>query len=68
MIDDKPGITVMVSENLIKEKGLNASNIVRELAKDIQGGGGGQPFYATAGGKNKDGLNAVLIKAETLLK
>ncbi|MNY58937.1 alanyl-tRNA synthetase [compost metagenome] len=58
----------MVSENLIKEKGLNASNIIRELAKDIQGGGGGQPFYATAGGKNKEGLNAVLAKAEMLLK
>jgi len=64
LIDDKPGITVMVSENLVKEKGMNASNIVRELAKDIQGGGGGQPFYATAGGKNKEGLKNVLAKAE----
>lgn len=67
LIDDKPGITVMLSENLIKDKGLNASNIVRELAKDIQGGGGGQPFYATAGGKNKDGLSAVLAKAADLI-
>jgi len=67
IIDDKPGITVMVSENLVKDKGLNASNIVRELAKEIQGGGGGQPFYATAGGKNKDGLQAVLAKAEALI-
>lgn len=67
LIDDKPGITVMLSENLVKEKGLNASNIVRELAKDIQGGGGGQPFYATAGGKNKEGLSSVLPKAEKLL-
>lgn len=67
LIEDKPGITVMLSENLVKDKGLNASNIVRELAKDIQGGGGGQPFYATAGGKNKDGLAAVLKKAETLV-
>lgn len=67
LIEDKPGITVMLSENLVKEKGLNASNIVRELAKDIQGGGGGQPFYATAGGKNKDGLKAVLLKAEALI-
>jgi len=68
LIDDKPGITVMLSENLVKDKGLNASNIVRELARDIQGGGGGQPFYATAGGKNKDGLAAVLTKAEGLIK
>ena len=67
LIDDKPGITVMLSEGLVKEKGLNASNIVRELAKDIQGGGGGQPFYATAGGKNKDGLKLVLEKAEKLV-
>jgi len=67
LIDDKPGITVMLSENLIAEKGLNASNIVRELAKDIQGGGGGQPFYATAGGKNKEGLGKVLEKAAGLI-
>lgn len=68
LIDDKPGITVMLSDNLLADKGLNASVIVRELAKDIQGGGGGQPFYATAGGKNKDGLTAVLLKAEALIK
>jgi alanyl-tRNA synthetase len=67
LIDDKPGITVMVSEHLVKERGLNASNIVRELAKDIQGGGGGQPFYATAGGKNKEGLKSVLEKVEKLV-
>lgn len=67
LIDDKPGISVMLSDNLISEKSLNASNIVRELAKDIQGGGGGQPFYATAGGKNKDGLSKVLEKAATLI-
>jgi alanyl-tRNA synthetase len=66
-IDDKPGITVMLSDNLIADRGLNASNIVRELAKEIQGGGGGQPFYATAGGKNKDGLDAVLKKAEAIV-
>jgi alanyl-tRNA synthetase len=67
LIDDKPGITVMVSEDLMRDKGLNASNIVRELAKEIQGGGGGQPFYATAGGKDKDGLKRVLEKAEALI-
>src|SRR5690606_29620941 len=68
LIDDKPGITVMISEDLVAHKGFNASAIVRELAKDIQGGGGGQPFYATAGGKNKEGLPLVLAKAEAMIK
>jgi len=67
LIEDKPGITVMLSENLIAERGLNAATIVRELAKEIQGGGGGQPFYATAGGKNKGGLAEVLKKAEAIV-
>ncbi|QZE14556.1 alanine--tRNA ligase [Halosquirtibacter laminarini] len=52
----KPNLTVMISENLVKEKGLHAGQIIREVAKKIQGGGGGQPFFATAGGKNVDGL------------
>jgi alanyl-tRNA synthetase len=67
LIDDKPGITVMLSESLVLDKKLNASNIVSELAKDIQGGGGGQPFYATAGGKDKAGLSLVLPKAEAMI-
>ncbi len=66
-IDGKPGITVMLSENVVKEKGLNAGTIVRELAKEIQGGGGGQPFYATAGGKDATGLDRVLLKARSFI-
>jgi alanyl-tRNA synthetase len=62
-IDGKPNITVMIAENVVKEKGLNAGAIVRELAKEIQGGGGGQPFFATAGGKDSSGLDKVLEKA-----
>jgi alanyl-tRNA synthetase len=57
----------MVSENLIKERNLNAGNIVRELAKEIQGGGGGQPFYATAGGKDSSGLAKALEKAKNFI-
>jgi alanyl-tRNA synthetase len=66
LIDDKPGITVMISENIVSEN-LNAAKIVRELGKEIQGGGGGQPFYATAGGKNADGLAEVLVKAKNFI-
>ncbi|RFZ84967.1 alanine--tRNA ligase [Mucilaginibacter terrenus] len=65
--DGKPGLTVMIAENLVKEKGLNAGTIVRELAKEIQGGGGGQPFYATAGGKDATGLERALEKAKSFL-
>ncbi|WP_418893578.1 alanine--tRNA ligase [Limibacterium fermenti] len=53
--DGRPGITLMLSDDLVA-KGLNAAKIIREAAKHIQGGGGGQPHFATAGGKNPDGL------------
>lgn len=66
LIDEKPGITVMIAENMVSET-LNAAKIVRELGKEIQGGGGGQPFYATAGGKNAAGLANVLEKARQFL-
>lgn len=62
-IDGKPLLTVMISENLVKEKGMNAGSIVRDLGKEIQGGGGGQPFFATAGGKDVSGLGNALVKA-----
>lgn len=54
-IDQKPNLTLMLSDDLV-QNGLNASTIVREAARNIQGGGGGQPHFATAGGKNIDGL------------
>ncbi len=62
-IDGKPGLTVMIAETLVKENNLNAGNIVRELAKEIKGGGGGQPFFATAGGTDVSGLDKALEKA-----
>ena len=66
LIDDKPGITVMIAEEVVTDT-LNAAKIVRELGKEIQGGGGGQPFYATAGGKNSAGLETVLEKAKNFI-
>lgn len=66
-INGKPQLSVMISENLLRMKNMNASQIVRELAQDIQGGGGGQPFFATAGGKNPDGLDSALTKASLLI-
>ena len=67
-IGGKPSITVMIAENLVAEKGLNAGTIVREAAKEMQGGGGGQAFYATAGGKDLNGLAAAVAKAKTFVK
>lgn len=58
-LHDKPTLTVMLSADLV-ERGMNAGNMVREAAKFIQGGGGGQPHFATAGGKNSDGLNQAI--------
>lgn len=65
-IGEKPQIAVILDEELIASKSLNAGQIVRELAKEIQGGGGGQAFFATAGGKNLQGLDSVITKAKEL--
>jgi alanyl-tRNA synthetase len=67
-VEDKPMIAVTIDEDLAKSRNLNAGNIVRELAKEINGGGGGQPFFATAGGKDTKGLNAVVEKAKVYLE
>ena len=63
--DDKPLLTVTMSDDQVKA-GLNAGQLVREAAKLIQGGGGGQPHFATAGGKNPDGLSAAVDKVVEL--
>lgn len=65
--EGKPSITVVISDNLVQEKQLNAGQIVRELAKEIQGGGGGQAFFATAGGKDVNGLDKALKRAKEFL-
>ena len=56
----KPSLTLMISKDLVESRGWNASQLLRTAAKHIQGGGGGQPHFATAGGKNVDGLNAAV--------
>ncbi|MDH1881897.1 alanine--tRNA ligase [Empedobacter sp. GD03797] len=64
----KPSITISIAKNLVDDKGYNAGQIVKEIAKHINGGGGGQAFLATAGGKEVSGLDAALKQAEDFVK
>lgn len=66
-IAGKPQVAIVISENIVEKKGLHAGKLVKELSKEIRGGGGGQPFFATAGGKDSTGLPEVLVKAEAIL-
>jgi alanyl-tRNA synthetase len=66
--DEKPMVSCYISKELVAEKNLNAGTVVRELGKYIQGGGGGQPFFATAGGKNVAGIKEALEKAIDFIK
>ena len=61
-------LSCYISKELVAAKNLNAGQVVRDLGKHIQGGGGGQPFFATAGGKNPDGIDAALIEAKNYIK
>ncbi|MBL7841130.1 MAG: alanine--tRNA ligase [Cyclobacteriaceae bacterium] len=67
-VEGKPHVSVMIGEELMKSNKYHAGSMVKELAKEIDGGGGGQPFFATAGGKNLNGLDKVLQKAKTLIQ
>lgn len=67
-ISGKANLVVMVSDALIKEKNINAITIIKEISGEINGGGGGQPFLASAGGKNPAGLKAAIQKAENYLR
>ena len=64
----KPTLTVAISDDLVSSGKMNAGGIVRELAKHIQGGGGGQPFFATAGGKDASGIEKALEAAKNLVE
>jgi alanyl-tRNA synthetase len=66
-IDGKASLALAISKNLVDEKGFNAGQIIRELAKEVEGGGGGQAFLATAGGQNPAGIPKVLDLAKTYL-
>ena len=68
VFEGKPMLNVMLSDDMVKEHGLNAGQLVREAAKLMQGGGGGQPHYASAGGKDPDGLSAAIDKVVELCK
>jgi alanyl-tRNA synthetase len=66
-INGKPQLAVMLPDSLIQGRNLNAGQVVKELAKNIKGGGGGQPFFATAGGSDSSGLDAALAQGKALL-
>lgn len=66
-IDDKPNLTIFINKNLVETKGYNAGKMIREIAKEIKGGGGGQPFFASAGGKDVSGIERALAMAKTLV-
>jgi alanyl-tRNA synthetase len=66
--EEKPMLSCYISKELVADKNLNAGIVVRELGKFIQGGGGGQPFFATAGGKNAAGIQEALGKAIDFVK
>ncbi len=65
--ENRPQLSIMLSDDMVKEHELNAGKIIREAAKIIKGGGGGQPHYAQAGGKDADGLNAAVEKVIELV-
>ena len=63
-VKGKPSISVIISDNLVKDKNLNAVTMIKDLAKEINGGGGGQPFYSQAGGSKLEGLKVAIDKAK----
>ena len=67
-IDGKAHLTIMISEHLVNDLGLDARQMVGEVSGEIQGGGGGQDFYVTAGGKNPDGIPGALNKITKLVE
>ena len=67
-LDGKAHLTIMISENLVNDPGLDARKLAREVSAEIKGGGGGQDFYVTAGGKNPEGIPRALDKIRSLVE
>ena len=67
-IHGKAHLAVMISDNLVQERQLHAGNMIKELAREIKGGGGGQPFFATAGGTDPRGIQNALDKAVDFIR
>ena len=67
VVEGKPTLTIMLGDNIVA-RGVNASAVVREAAKEIEGGGGGQPFFATAGGKKPEDIEKAMLKAVDLIR
>jgi alanyl-tRNA synthetase len=65
-VGEKALLTVMLTDDVVA-KGFNAGAMIRDIAKEIQGGGGGQAFFATAGGANPSGIKNALVKAKEIL-
>ena len=65
--EGKAQLALRISESLVKSHGLDAGKIIRELSSEIRGGGGGQAFYATAGGSDPEGIERALKKARNYL-
>ena len=67
VINDKPFLSIIISDSLVKNKGIDANKLIKEISKLIKGGGGGQAFYATAGGNDKNGLQEAIALAKDLI-
>jgi alanyl-tRNA synthetase len=67
-INNKPALSVAISDDLVSGKNLDAGRIIKELSKEIKGGGGGQPFFATAGGSDMSGLERAILKAKEMIR
>ena len=66
-VDGKANLAIMISDNLVKGKELDARIIIKEVAKEIKGGGGGQPFFATAGGQDPSGIKSAILQAKEIV-